>query len=487
MKIINKITIIVLLAVVGLATACNDDDSFTTSTSNLLAFSTDTLRLDTTFSKVPTPTKTFWVYNRSGEGIRLTNVRLENGNQTGFRVNVDGIYLGQASGYQVNGLEVRNKDSIRVFVELTTPINGNIDPTLVEDNLIFTLESGVQQKVNLNAYSWDAELLKNVEITTDKTIRSTKPIVIQGSLKVAEGATLTVAAGTTLYFSNKAGIDVYGTLKTVGTPDAWVTLRGDRLDWMFDYLPYDRVSGQWQGIHFHKSSYDNEMAYTDLHSAYNGVVCDSSDVSRTTLTMRNSTVHNCQGYGLLATNCKVNISNSQLTNTLNDCAAFFGGAVTMSHCTLAQFYPFDSRRGVALRFGNTRAGMIYPLLQFDVFNTLITGYAEDVIMGEFSKDVALNYKFDHSILRTTKPKEMDETKYIEVKWEEATDTVGSGERHFRKIDSEKQYYDFHLSEKSKARDAGYVLANGTSVADHDGKTRSDVPDVGCYEYEEKKE
>lgn len=87
----------------------------------------------------------------------------------------------------MNGLEVRNKDSIRVFVELTTPINGNIDPTLVEDNLIFTLESGVQQKVNLNAYSWDAELLKNVEITTDKTISSSKPIVIQGSLKVAEG------------------------------------------------------------------------------------------------------------------------------------------------------------------------------------------------------------------------------------------------------------------------------------------------------------
>ena len=165
-----------LLAVVGLATACNDDDSFTTSTSNLLTFSTDTLRLDTTFSKVPTPTKTFWVYNRSGDGIRLTNVRLENGNQTGFRVNVDGIYLGQSSGYQVNGLEVRNKDSIRVFVELTTPINGNTDPTLVEDNLIFTLESGVRQKVNLNAYSWDAELLKNVEITTDKTIRSTKPV-----------------------------------------------------------------------------------------------------------------------------------------------------------------------------------------------------------------------------------------------------------------------------------------------------------------------
>ncbi len=172
-----------LLAVVGLVMACNDDDTFTTSKSNLLAFSTDTVRLDTTFSKVPTPTKTFWVYNRSGNGIRLANVRLEQGNQTGFRVNVDGIYLGQANGYQVNGLEVRNKDSIRVFVELTTPKNGKADPQLVEDNLVFTLESTVQQKVNLKAYSWDAELLKNIEIKHDTTIQSTKPIVVQGGIK----------------------------------------------------------------------------------------------------------------------------------------------------------------------------------------------------------------------------------------------------------------------------------------------------------------
>ena len=152
-----------LLAVVGLVTACNDDDTFTTSVNNRLAFSADTVRLDTTFSKVPTPTKTFWVYNKSGDGIRLSNVRLAQGNQTGFRVNVDGIYLGQTNGYQVNGLEVRNKDSIRVFVELTTPKNGKNDPQLVEDDLVFTLESSVQQKVNLRAYSWDAELLQNMK------------------------------------------------------------------------------------------------------------------------------------------------------------------------------------------------------------------------------------------------------------------------------------------------------------------------------------
>ena len=423
-----------LLAVAGMLTACNDDDTFTTSVNNRLAFSADTVRLDTTFSKIPTPTKTFWVYNKSGDGIRLSNVRLAQGNQTGFRVNVDGIYLGQTNGYQVNGLEVRNKDSIRVFVELTTPKNGKNDPQLVEDDLVFTLESSVQQKVNLRAYSWDAELLQNIEVKHDTIIQSTKPIVVQGGIKVNEGATLTIGAGTTLYFANKAGIDVHGQLKIAGTKDKLVTLRGDRLDYMFDYLPYDRVSGQWQGIHFNTSSYDNEIEFADIHSTYNGIVCDSSSVDRTTL------------------------------------------------CTLAQFYPFDGNRGAALRFGNSSDGKQYTLHQFHVFNTLITGYAADVIMGAFTDETAYNFKFDHSILRTIKPTEIDATKYIDVVWEEATDTVQSGEKHFRKIDGDKQAYDFHLSEKSKARDIGITLPNGLSTTDHDGFTRDATPDVGCYEY-----
>ncbi len=58
-----------------------------------LRFSTDTVSLDTTFSNVPTPTRSFWVYNHSGKSLRCSTVRLENGNQTGFRVNVDGTFL----------------------------------------------------------------------------------------------------------------------------------------------------------------------------------------------------------------------------------------------------------------------------------------------------------------------------------------------------------------------------------------------------------
>ena len=109
----KKLSILFFLSAVMLMAACSDDDTFTTSRSNLLSFSTDTLRLDTTFSNVPTPTKTFWVYNHSGDGLRLTNVRLSQGNQTGFRVNVDGVELSAANGYQVNELEVRNISCLR--------------------------------------------------------------------------------------------------------------------------------------------------------------------------------------------------------------------------------------------------------------------------------------------------------------------------------------------------------------------------------------
>ena len=118
----KKLSILFLLSAIMMMVACSDDDTFTTSRSNMLSFSTDTLRLDTTFSNV------FWVYNKSGDGLRLTNVRLAQGNQTGFRVNVDGVELSAANGYQVRDLEVRNKDSIQVFVEMTSPFNNATTP-----------------------------------------------------------------------------------------------------------------------------------------------------------------------------------------------------------------------------------------------------------------------------------------------------------------------------------------------------------------------
>ena len=472
----DKVKLCLLALLLCVMTGCQDDDSFSTNVSNILSFSADTVKLDTVFSAVPTTTRTFWVHNESGDGIRCTNIRLERGNQSGFRVNVDGVYLGSESGYQASEVEIRKGDSIRVFVELTSPVNGRNKPWLVEDNLLFLLESGVTQKVNLNAYSWDAIKYRNLHITNDTTLTGDRPIIVYGKLTVEEHATLTLAAGTTLYFHDGGGIDVYGRLCSQGEAGKEVILRGDRLDWMFDYLPYDLMSGLWGGIHFYETSYDNVMEFTDLHSSFNGIVCDSADVEKQKLTLKNMTVHNCQGKGLSTVNCKVTAENCQFTNTLYECVDILGGDVTMNHCTLAQFYPFDSNRRPAL---NYHSSATMPLLRMDCINSIVTGYPEDVVMGATeNEDIPFNYRFISSILRT--PAVEDAEHIIDVIFENVEDTASvQGDKHFKLVDINTQHYDFHLDSLSPAINKGskdYPVSD-----DRDGKARDDQPDIGCFE------
>ena len=178
-----------IFAVVVLLSACTDNDSFSNSPGNRLTFSEDTVRFDTLFSTVPSSTQTFWVHNESSDGIRIVTARLERSNQSGYRVNVDGTYLDPVG----SDFEVRKGDSLLVFVEVTTRENHADEPQLVEDNLIFTLESGAQQRVNLRTYSWDAIRLDSLVVRQDTVIESPRPVVVYGNgIRVEENATLTI-------------------------------------------------------------------------------------------------------------------------------------------------------------------------------------------------------------------------------------------------------------------------------------------------------
>lgn len=417
-----------------LLTACSDDDSFSTAVGNKLMFSTDTVRFDTLFSAVPSITKTFWVRNKSTDGIRIQTARLERGSQSGYRVNVDGTYLDPVG----TNFEVRKGDSILVFVEITTRENHATEPQLVEDNLLFTLENGTQQRVNLRTYSWDAQKLAALEVSRDTTIESSVPLVFYGILHVAESATLTLR-NTTLYFHDAAGIIVDGQLKAEGC-----TFRGDRLDNMFDYLPYDRVSGQWAGIDIHPSSGENAFTDCTIRNAWDGIVCDS-----TTVRMVNTVVHNSRGVGLFARNSTVELSYCQFTNTLGDCLSLSGCEAIVDHCTLAQFYPFSADRGAAFRFTNTNM----PLLLLCT-NTLVTGYEDDVVMGEVADStIVFDYRFTNCILRTDSVP--DAERFKDIIWETPKDSV-QGKRHFRKVDEDNLDYDFAIDSISPAflRDIG---------------------------------
>lgn len=468
--------IVCLLALIGF-TACHDEDTFSSSPNHLLTFSSDCIKLDTVFSNIPSAAKSFWVYNHSGEGIRCSNVRLERGNQTGFRVNVDGIYLGKDVGYATSEIEIRQNDSIRVYVELTAPAKYADVPQRIEDNLVFALENGKEQKVNLNAYAWDAVFLRDYHVLNDTVLTGTKPIVVFGKLTVEENITLRIAAGTTLYFDQRAGIDIYGRLSIEGEPQKEVVLRGNRLDRMFDYLPYDGLSGQWQGVHIYPSSYENTISYADIHGAYNGLVIDSADIAKQKLIMANSTIHNCQGYGLLTRHSQVSINNSVFTNTLNDCVSIDGGDVVMNGCTLAQFYPFDSNRGVALRLSAASS----PLKQFVCNNTLVTGYSAHEVMRSPGKDASLlHFAFENCLLRMPREESVDSVCFKNVLYEDVKDTIQAGHKNFLLIDTDSLRYDFRLREKSLA--IGKANPATSLPIDRDGRKRDERPDIGAYEY-----
>ncbi|MCM1079051.1 MAG: right-handed parallel beta-helix repeat-containing protein [Bacteroidales bacterium] len=475
---------IYLLSVITLViAACTDDDSFSVSPSNRLTFSKDTVSMDTIFSRTPSSTRDFWVFNNNNDGIRCSSIRLQNGNQTGFRVNVNGVYLGDAQGFQINDEEIRKGDSIRVFVELTSPLNNQKTPQPVSDDLIFNLEGGVQQKVNLKAWSWDAEMMRNVVIDHDYTLNGEKPTVIYGGITVESNATLTIPAGKTVYFHADAGIDVHGKLICDGEQGKEVVLRGDRLDKMFDYLPYDGVSGQWQGITFHEDSKDNILTYTDLHSANNGIVCLSdtfrTDYTTTQLTVDNSTIHNCKGYGIYGFNSKMSLENTQISNTLHESMLIYGGDVDINFCTIAQFYPFDAARGGAFYFSNTADDVQFPSMRLNVRNSIITGYAEDVIMGNNDDSIGKMYRFDHCLLRA--PAIEDGEHSIDNIFEDIEDTDITGWKNFKTVDTELLRYDFNLAETSLAIDKG---ASDITVPryDRNGNPRDEKPDMGCYEY-----
>jgi hypothetical protein len=368
---------------------------------------------------------------------------LERGGQSGFRVNVDGSYLDPVA----SNFEVRKGDSLRVFVEVTTRENGTDGPQLVEDNLLLTLESGVVQKINLRTWSWDAEKIGVLRIKRDTLIESSRPVIVYDSIVVDSGVVLTLR-NTDFYFHHGAHLTVRGRLQAKNC-----LMRGDRLDNMFSYLPYDRVKGQWQGIRLLKTSRGNEMENCEIRNTMDAILCDSASLS-----MKNCIVHNCEGYGVKGSNSDIEIDYCQITNCLSDCLLADGGIVHVNHSTLAQFYPFSANRGAALRFNTGKRGV-----SISCENTLATGYAADVVFGDVQDSTLVyQYSFKNCLLRTDSINNPDYLK--DIIWETPKDSI-EGKKHFKTIDEDKFYYDFTIDSISPAfkRQIGRIIdSNGTT-------------------------
>lgn len=499
--------------------ACDDYDTFTSDRSAVLRFDRDTVTFDTLLATVPSTTKVLSVHNLGDKGLRIREVRLELGAQSPFRVNVDGQDMTRNADRCLTDFEVRRRDSIIIRLEVTLPESGTDLPQPVSDALLFTLESGVCQRVALVAAVQDAIFLQHSVLTADTTFAASRPIVVRDSLVVGEGSTLTLAAGTQLYFHDGAGLTVRGRLVAQGTAEQPVVFRTDRTDRMFPYLPYDRLPARWQGIRIAPTSYENELAGIDLHGANYGIQCDApanlSD-KRTKLSLTNSQIHMIGGIGLSTTDARVVAVNTEVSNTLGHGVYVCGGDVSFTHCTLAQFYPLDANRGQALYISYDDSLGFHPLERADFLNCVVTGYADDVIiipqlnrnlLPSDHSDMSINYVFDHCFLATVVPESTREADYaarfVDCVYEDkdangtsqgtntSNESDTSHEKNFLLFDTHAFLYDFTPVAESRIRGVADATRASLFSLDRLGRDRmaDGKPDAGAYEgpMEEKKE
>lgn len=462
---------------------CDDSDDFTSSPSALLSFSQDVISFDTILSSVPTSTKQLVVYNRNGEGVRIQSVQLQKASGTPFRVNVDGSYLDPDLGAVAYDFDVRSGDSIRVFIETTASDSGSDLSHVLTDTLVFLLQSGVRQQVILTAVAFDTYIWQSVVVTSDTIINTARPILVGDSLVVARDVTLTLDAGTTLYMKDGTSIKVYGTLVARGTYDRPVTFRSHRTDNLFSYLPYDNTPSRWGGITFYESSTNNVLDYVDIHASSWGLECLETSTDLLKLTLTNSVIHNIGGSGIFLYPCRASVVNTQISNTLGTCVTVVGGYTDFVHTTIAQFYPWDADRGDALFLTNTWLSEVYTLEHAYFLNCLITGYADDVVMGTIDEtEGAVDFFFGGCVLRTTSS---EDARFSDVTYEDVED-VNAGKGQFRTFDTDNFIYDFRLNGQSPAINAGLVQYIELSPADRDGNLRTETDSIsaGAYQYVE---
>ncbi len=343
---------LLFLAVILLISICSCRKDFDSVPSfGSLEFSKDTVFLDTIFSNIGSATYNLKVYNRSNKAITIPEIKLENGQTSNYRLNVDG-----ESGKEFRDMDILANDSIYVFIEttinattVTNPLytdkilfdNGNNQQdvdlvTLVQDaNFIFPSKNSTGIET-LTIDGKDTELQGRFLTDAELTFTDEKPYVIYGYAAVAEDKVLTINAGTKIHFHKNSGliIDKKGSLLVNGTLDKKVTFEGDRLEHRFSEIP-----GQWGFISMREDS-RNEINYAIIKNASVGLLVDDNEnTTEPTLTIKNTEIYNSSNYGILGRNANILGENVVIGNTgQSSLACTFGGTYNFTHSTFANYW-----------------------------------------------------------------------------------------------------------------------------------------------------
>lgn len=464
--------------------SCRKDDIDTGSGAKL-SFSTDTVLFDTVFATFGSTTKRFKIYNNNNDAVIISDLYVEKGTGSQFRINVDGI-----PGNSHKDIRIEGKDSMFVFLEVTIDPNNILAPFVVEDKVHF-ITNGNHQTIQLAAWGQNAhyyvanQVVAGIPIVyldrdtsagpLDSTWINDKPYVIYGGYLTLDGNDkLTMDPGVRVHCHNKSGIWVYqgGNIIVNGTKADPVTFQGTRLEYA-----WQDVAGQWDRIWINEGSNDNVFNYAIIKNAFIGIQAEtlpfnpSAPTSTNKLRLNNCEIHNSSAAAILAKNYIITDTNSVFSNSGQyNLLVQGGGEYYFNHTTFANFWTNSTRETPSIYLQNyytdiNNAVQVRDIDSTNFYNCIIDGNAD----VEFDFDVltpgSVNFKYNTCILKTTNS--TAGANYLNLIVNPVNSTFVDVSLH-----------DYHLAGGSSAINAGFT--SGVTL-DKDGILRGTPPDLGAYE------
>ena len=496
--------------------SCRQDFIFAPSSGNL-SFSKDTVYLDTIFSNIGSSTYTLKVYNTSDEDILIPSIKLSKGQESNYRMNVDGLIgNGALIGKEFENIELLARDSMYVFIETTIdifPLVENETQFLYTDVIVFENTSGVQ-KVELVTLVRDAVFIfpnrdsegvvETLAFDTDGdgvddetsvrgrflqdselTFTNEKPYVVYGYAAVGDGKTLNINPGARIHFHEDSGLLITNnaSLHVNGLPsldlellENEVVFEGDRLEPL-----YENVPGQWQTIWLFSGSTENVINYATIKNGTIGVLSDGNQQDPTKLEINNSQVYNQSNFGILGRATSIIAENIVINNSgLSSFAGTVGGNYNVTHSTIANYWTSSFRQYPALLLNNfivdsENTVTTNPLVAANFTNCIIYGNDSPELFLENKNSDDFNFKFTNSLIYFDDPNgNFSSPEY------DFSDTTLYENVIFN---NNPQFLDpfnnkLNIPFGSPAEGAG--IFSGNSTKDITNTTRNSPPDLGPY-------
>ena len=487
--------------------SCNDDVFETTRSSGDLKFSRDTIFLDTVFTNIGSSTRTLKIYNKSSHNITIPTIELGRGEQSFYRLNVDGI-----PGKTFENIDILSKDSIFVFIEATIDFSRVTNPiytdsivfdsgsnlqdvklvTLVQDaHFLFPKKDaqGIKEKIVLGVNAEGEEIaIDGFYLDGDTEWNNDKPYVVYGYVGVPENKTLTINKGVKIHFHKNSGllVDKGATLKVNGELNDEVIFEGDRLEPGFSEIP-----GQWGAIWLRAGSKNHEIENAIIKNNIIGILMDSvGSLTEPTLKIKNTQIYNTSTYGILGRTANIKGENLVIANSGQSVlACTIGGTYNFTHSTFANYWTNSVRSLPAVLINNymkyqksdgSEAILVRDLNAANFTNCIIDGSQNIEFFLEQAEGLVFNYNFKNNLLKFNDPS----GKFADVPLFDFEDdshyqnNIFNGESNFKNIDLNE----YLIGEKSDAVNNADKNAAMQIPLDILGVNRTLSPDIGAYQH-----